>query len=354
MLQSVLRDPQRILALTARDWDLVIPQARGSGLLSRLASIAEARGEFSAIPERQRHHLVAAKLLAEKHQRDVVYELDRVREILGQLLGTIVLLKGAAYLASGLPPSAGRVFNDIDLLVPLEKLDAVEALLDIAGWRLGEIDPYDDSYYRRWMHQIPPLTHTGRQTTLDVHHSIVPRTARVGHASAAELYQRIRPIEGRPGFAVLAPEDMVLHSATHLFNEGEFHRGLRDLNDLDLLLRHFGATAGYWPVLLDRAAELGLSRPLFYALRWTRRVFDTPMPDEVIEASRRFKPPAPALALMEAALGRALSPNHKSGRDGLTGPALLLLYIRAHYLRMPLHILVPHLLRKAVRPEPAP
>ncbi len=204
-----------------------------------------------------------------------------MQEILGKLLGTIVLLKGAAYLASGLPPSAGRVFNDIDLLVPLEKLDAVEALLDIAGWRLGEIDPYDDSYYRRWMHQIPPLTHTGRQTTLDVHHSIVPRTARVGHASAAELYQRIRPIEGRPGFAVLAPEDMVLHSATHLFNEGEFHRGLRDLNDLDLLLRHFGSTAGILagiagpcrgarpvaPAVLCPALDLARLR---YADAWTR------------------------------------------------------------------------------------
>ena len=56
-------------------------------------------------------------------------------------------------------------------------------------------------------------------------------------------------ITERPGFAVLAPEDMVLHSATHLFNEGEFDRGLRDLNDLDLLLREFGAAAELRPRL---------------------------------------------------------------------------------------------------------
>jgi hypothetical protein len=37
---------------------------------------------------------------------------------------------------------------------------------------------------------------------------------------------------------------MVLHSATHLFYDGELNHGLRDLVDLDDLLRHFsGADA---------------------------------------------------------------------------------------------------------------
>ena len=38
---------------------------------------------------------------------------------------------------------------------------------------------------------------------------------------------------------VLAPADMVLHSAVHLFTEGEFSRGLRDLCDLDLAVARF-------------------------------------------------------------------------------------------------------------------
>jgi hypothetical protein len=347
-LASLLRDPRRIATRALEEWDEIVPQARTSGLLARLATVAQAQDFYGTLPERPRRHMEAAQFMAAKHRRDVVYELDRIREVLGAALGTIVLLKGAAYLAAELPPSEGRTFNDIDILVPEDRLGAVESLLRLAGWRAGEIHPYDDRYYRQWMHQIPPLTHGGRQTTIDVHHSIVPRTARTGPVTAAHLMRRTRPLAARPGFATLAPDDMVLHSATHLFNEGEFGRGLRDLSDLDLLLRHFG-TADFWPQLTDRAVELGLTRPLFYALRQAARILGTPVPDEVMDTCRRFAPPAPVLRVMDAALPRALAPSHESCRDALTEPALFLLYIRAHYLRMPLRLLLPHLIRKGAR-----
>jgi hypothetical protein len=353
-LASLLRDPKRIARLTDAEWDDIIPQARSAGLLSRLATVAQAEGDYAALPERPRRHMQAAQLLSSKHRRDVLYELDRIHDILGSLLGTIVLLKGAAYLAAELPSCRGRIFNDIDILVPAEKLGAVEALLELAGWRAGDIDPYDESYYRRWMHQIPPLTHGGRQTTIDVHHTIVPPTARIGAVTAAQLMERIRALPERPGFAVLAPEDMVLHSATHLFNEGEFDRGLRDLNDLDLLLREFGAAAGFWPALVGRARELGLTRPLFYALRYAARIAGTPVPGDIVAEVSGFAPPLPVLMVMDWALSRALTPRHKSCRDLSAGPALYLLYVRAHYLRMPFHLLIPHLVRKAVRRPPHP
>lgn len=349
ILASLLQHPRRIAALTDREWDVVIPQARCAGLLSRLATVAQAEDGYAALAERPLRHMQAAQLVSAKHRNDVLYELDRIYEILGPLLGTIVLLKGAAYLAADLPSSRGRIFNDIDILVPEEKLDAVEALLKLAGWQAGEIEPYDDRYYRRWMHQIPPLTHGGRQTTIDVHHNIVPRTARIGAVSAARLIEHATTLPTRPGFAVLAPEDMVLHSATHLFNEGEFDRGLRDLSDLDLLIRQFGPAVDFWPTLLSRAIELKLTRPLFYALRYASRIVGTPVPSEILAESRRFGPPAPVLMLMDSMLSQALAPNHKSCQGPMTGAALLLLFMRAHYLRMPLHLLIPHLVRKGIR-----
>jgi 3-hydroxyacyl-CoA dehydrogenase len=56
---------------------------------------------------------------------------------------------------------------------------------------------------------------------------------------------------------------MVLHSATHLFFEGELRHGLRDLVDLDDLVRHFAAQdASFWQRLVARAFEMDLARPL--------------------------------------------------------------------------------------------
>jgi hypothetical protein len=353
-LIALLRDARSMTGLAESEWDLVVPQARQAGLLARLATIAEAQGFYQEVPVRPRDHLTAAHRLASKHCRDVRYELDQIREIIGPLLGTIVLLKGAAYLAADAQPAAGRVFSDIDILVPEEQLGTVEALLQLAGWRPGDIDPYDDRYYRRWMHQIPPLTHAERQATLDIHHSILPRTARLGAVLAGPLLERAIPLPHLPGFAVLAPEDMILHSATHLFTEGEFHNGLRDLSDLDLLFRQFGNEPGFWSKLSSRAAELGLTRPLFHALRHARSIIRTPLPEELVHASAAFAPPAPVLAILDACFKRALAPQHESCRDLGAAPALFLLYIRAHYLRMPLHLLIPHLLRKALRKEPPP
>jgi len=39
---------------------------------------------------------------------------------------------------------------------------------------------------------------------------------------------------------------MVLHAATHLFLNEEFSSALRDLADLDSLLRHFGGETRFW------------------------------------------------------------------------------------------------------------
>lgn len=46
-------------------------------------------------------------------------------------------------------------------------------------------------------------------------------------------------IKGADGVFVLGHADIVLHSAAHLFHEGEWGSGLRDLVDLHALLGEF-------------------------------------------------------------------------------------------------------------------
>jgi len=49
---------------------------------------------------------------------------------------------------------------------------------------------------------------------------------------------------------------------------------------------------------------------------------------------------------MDSLLLRGLQPNHSSAHDRWTPMALFALYVRGHYQRMPLHLLLPHLLYK--------
>jgi hypothetical protein len=260
----------------------------------------------------------------------------------------VILLKGIAYVMAGLPPARGRLFHDVDIMVPKEKLDMTERTLFRYGWLTTELDEYDQRYYRQWTHELPPLRHLRRQAVLDVHHTIVPLTAKY-RPDARKLLAAAQDLNGDKMLRVLAPADMVLHSATHLFNEGEFENGLRDLVDLDDLLRHFSQTEPFWLELLERARELDLERPLHYALRYTHRILGTPVPEEIRERARLGRPRGFASPLMDAAFTRALAPDHKSCDTVFTKPARFFLYVRSHYLRMPLHLLVPHLIRKAIK-----
>lgn len=79
----------------------------------------------------------------------------------------------------------------------------------------------------------------------------------------------------------LAPPDMVPHSATHLFHDGELAHGLRNLSDLDLLLRRFVADPAFWDALLACADKLTLGRPLLYALACLVSLLGTPVPAAV-------------------------------------------------------------------------
>jgi len=51
--------------------------------------------------------------------------------------------------------------------------------------------------------------------------------------------------------------------------------------------------------------------------------------------------------LMDAVFARALAPDHASCADRFTPAARLTAYVRAHWLRMPMHLLIPHLAHKA-------
>ncbi|GAB3289816.1 nucleotidyltransferase family protein [Parahaliea aestuarii] len=346
LLVDLLRAPERAARLSPAEWDVVIPQARQSHLLASLAARLWAAGVSGQVPAEVARHLGSAVVLQRKQCQGLAHELDHLRPALAEAGEPVLLLKGAAYITAGLPPAAGRLMSDIDILVHTSALPAVERVLAGHGWSAGKIDPYNERYYRQWMHEIPPLGHRQRRSTLDVHHTILPPTS-TGQIDAAALWRQA--VEASPGVMVLGPEDMVLHSAAHLFHEGEFGHGLRDLLDLDGLLRHFAGLEGpqFYARLLARAHSMGLERPLYYACLHAARVLETPLPAELIAALRPTGLAALKGPFMDFLFRRAFTPGHSSCRLPLTGFALFCLYVRSHYLRMPLRLLLPHLLRKA-------
>jgi hypothetical protein len=195
------------------------------------------------------------------------------------------------------------------------------------------------------MHELPPLRHGKRGTTVDLHHNILPRTARLKPRSTL-LLEGAQPIPGSR-FKALSNIDMLLHTMTHLMFCGDMADGLRDLVDIDCLVRDFaGRDATFWGKLLTRADQLDLNRPNFYALRYSKKFFDTPVPSSVLQKIADNAPPAPILRLMDRLVPRALFPQHPDFPSNRTAPARLLLYIRSHWISMPPIQLARHLTYK--------
>lgn len=354
-LVKLLLEPACTTDLGLSDWDTLIPQARNANLLASLGVLLEERGLLAQIPAEVQRHLVSAIHAWNKQRDGLQYELRWLQRALTEAGVPLTVLKGAAYAVAGLRVGRGRLMSDIDLLVPAARIADVEAALQRHGWTSAELDPYDERYYRQWMHEIPPLGHPRRGSTLDVHHTIIPPTAH-RNVDADKLFAAT--VEVAPGVRVLGATDMVIHSATHLFHEGEFGHGLRDLWDLHQLMCEFGAQdAGFWDALTRRATELDLADPLYYGMRYANRCFGTPVPDAALHANIRSRRSTTPIAVMDFLFDRVFVPDHPDCLLPGTALARQCLYVRSHYLRMPLHLLLPHLARKAwmgIYPPAAP
>lgn len=347
-LLRALRDPATMSGFDPATWDRVVPMALWTGLLGRLGALARHSGVDRAIPPQVWRHMQAMLTVAEEQARAVRHELHHLTQALADLPGPVLLLKGAAYAAAGLPPARGRVFGDIDILVPLEQIGDAESALMVRGWQSQTRSAYDQRYYRRWMHEIPPMMHNLRRSVLDVHHAILPPTARI-KTRPGPIVDAAVPVPGWPGLHVPCAEDLLLHSATHLFHEGESGRMLRDLVDIDALWQAgFGGEAGA-SRLWSRAEDLGLTRPLAVAARLRQRLLDREVPARLQGLSRIDR-------LASSAMASAMTTPCKPHADARSGLANALLYVRGHALRMPLGLLALHLTVKGwahLRPPPS-
>ena len=312
-LVRALRDPASTATLGGAGWTELIGLARAEQMMGTLA----VRLDGLPMPGVLR----AARAAAEDVRTAALWEAEMARRALAPLNVPVVLLKGTAYVAAGLKAGQGRSIGDLDILVPRDALDAVEAALLGAGWEWVKPDPYDDAYYRRWMHELPPLIHRERDRMIDVHHTILPPTARITPDAAALVADRV-VLTG--GLAVLAPPDMILHAVAHLFADGDLAGGLRNLWDIHCLLDEFGEEG-----LAARARHHGLQRALARALRLRAVLYGEggrPGPGDRWYLRR---------LLARDGWGRARRPVTR-----------LAFYIRSHWLRMPPLMLARHLFTK--------
>ena len=321
LLVDALRDPASTEGLDTDGWTALLAMARAEQLIGTLAR----RLAGLPLPDAVARILEEARVNAEYQRRSALWEADSARRALADYPGKVVLMKGTAYAAAGLKASEGRHIGDLDIMVARGDLPQVESALLAAGWEWVKEDTYDDAYYRDHMHELPPLIHKERDRMIDVHHTILPLTARPRPDPATMLADAV---ELENGLYIFSPTDMVIHSAAHLFADGELDGGLRNLWDIHCLLTEF-ADEAFWPALKSRARHHQLWPAVCRAARLAYWLYDTEIPSGWNGGKDKWY-----IARLTA------RDNWGRGTRKITRLAF---YIRSHWLRMPPLMLTRHL-----------
>jgi Uncharacterised nucleotidyltransferase len=343
---QAIRQPELTLDWTLADWQRVVRLARRLRLLARLGQSLASAGLMARVPAQARRHLVAEMRLSRWRTGVMVWALQRVAAALEGAPHPLVLLKGGAYIGQGLPVAAGRLPSDVDILVPQASIAEACARLREAGWMSAQLDAHDERYYHEWSHEAPPMLHPVHPVELDLHHNILPPVART-HVNAELLLARLQPSLW-PAWQVLHPLDQVLHSAAHLFLDSEPIDRVRDLVDLDGLMRHFGAAdPAFWAELPRRAKQLGLSEPLALAAHFTTLWLGTPIPEATRQTIAAQGPGPLRRTWLVPLMNAVLTPTEPDAMPSLRQRfAAFVVLARYHRNRLPLRLLIPHLWHK--------
>jgi hypothetical protein len=343
-LIDILRTPKQAQRLSAQEWTDVISLARRELVLGHLADDLQKADIFASLEPRLQQMLQDGLREAAWSHGHARGEARHIAAALNALGCPVIILKGSAYVLAGLDASSGRLAGDLDILVPRSYLGVAEIALKEAGFFMMVKDSYDETYYRIWMHELPPFQHIERKSLIDVHHTILPLTGRV-QPDAKALVSDAVPLAY--GLFRFGDADIILHSAAHWIQDGDLNGGLRNLHDIHRLLSEFSKREGFWQQLTAHADVHGLHRALYYAVSMSQQLFGTHIPANIWPRLNKGRPNALTQGLMIWLIKTRLTKLHVRHHSLSFKLAKLCLYIRAHWLRMPPWMTLRHLSRKA-------
>ncbi|HJU64137.1 MAG TPA: nucleotidyltransferase family protein [Gemmatimonadaceae bacterium] len=148
----------------------------------------------------------------------------------------ITLLKGAAFLASGMRQL--RPFTDLDLLVPAAQVDAARALMSSLGYTSNDELAIQDH------HHLPPFARRG-SVPVELHLRTLHRDTAEAEVTAS------MPIE--PGVRVLAPTEWCWHALAHEARHHDLAGRVRGALDVAALAERYADID--WGVIAQRSHQ---------------------------------------------------------------------------------------------------
>lgn len=284
--------------LDNQQWQKLLEQAQQQGVAALL--LKRLKHSQPVPPDQVLTTLQKASYRNAAHNLLLYHQLTSILPKLAEQHIPVIALKGLHLSELVYQDPSLRPMNDMDLLVPIEKLLDSYNLLQSIGYQAPDYINLQKEVHRH--HHLPPLTKAGA-AIVELHWNLTDPTNQKS-VDLPGLWQRAQPatLAGIPTL-VLSPEDLLLHLALH-FGNHNFRLGLRHLYDLLVSLEHYQEQIN-WPSLLAHSQAWHADRCLFLTLYLAHDLLNAPLPDGVLE---QLQPPSFTPNLAEQARQRLLNP----------------------------------------------
>lgn len=175
-----------------------------------------------------------------------------------------------------------REMNDIDLLVPPEKLARTAEILTGMGYKPAR--PF----------HIDSIIHVGKhlpgfikkdQGMIEIHWSITSPNLYYS-IDPHELWEQAIPVQIMDYETLMfSPVDLLLHLCLHTSYQHQFDFGLRPSCDIAEVIDHFGSTLD-WQAVTERVKQRGWARGVYLALIIASEFAGADVPKDVLERLR--------------------------------------------------------------------
>jgi len=227
-------------ALSAAEWQ----ELRDIARIQRISALFHTRlhrfeGGHPQMPPTLREELATGFRERTMHNLFLFAEFRKIAEALQARDIPVVVLKGMHLAAAVYGEIGMREMEDMDILVPRDRLQAAADTLGALGYVSKE--PLDVEFWAQKQHHLPRLRNASN-TVVEVHWSVTwPGDSRA-LSDLEDLWTRAQPLT-IAGCEVLglSPEDLLLHLCIHASFQHMFYTGLRPICDLDATIRCYQA-----------------------------------------------------------------------------------------------------------------
>jgi hypothetical protein len=284
---------QRDVDWSAVPWGWLLGRARGHKLHPLLVARLDRHDLTRHVPQRQQLQLAEIRDEARRKSAAAAATLRQIAEVCARQGIPLALLKGS-YLAEHVYGEAThRVFSDVDILVPRERVTETERALETLGYALrapyeverslgaraggGEREEIRRVLFERYHHLPLALPRDDPRLPVDAHW-LLAKPQRL-QLDPAELWPRLVPATVcGVRTQVLDPEAMLVHLALHAAEQSPLDFKLLHLCDVAWFLERFGGGLDVERVART-AVDWGVARQLACCLEALCRVFPFPAPE---------------------------------------------------------------------------